>query len=510
MKREWKAAKKYNYLAALAIVVSLFTACEEDFSEVGSSLVDNNNFNALLFDSSQIEAKTIKIKGAQTNSLNSFLLGVYNAPNYGKLTSNVVSQLTLNSANPNFGDNPEMDSVVLTIPYYSTATGVNGNKTTYQLDSIYGDAPINLSIYRNNYFIRSIDPDNDFEAQDYYSNQFNTFEENHGAEALLTLENFKPSPVEIITSEVASESEENATQITRSAPKLRVKLSNEDFESLILDRQGSPELSSNNNFTNYFRGLYFKTESINDDGNMSLLNFRSSEANITLYYTTTVSNTSESRVQREFKLNFGNNTFNVFDSEYQQVPNDNNLYLKGGAGSMAVVDLFTNQAQLDSIRSLNWLVNEANLTLYVNDEQVADDNLQPNRIFVYDINNNKVLLDYTNDYTKNEASPSISNIIHLGPLTKDENGNRYYKLRITGLVSNIIKRDSTNTKLGISVSSNVNLTATTKGKFENPQDELKNIPQAQVLTPRGTVLFGTEAAAPAKKLKLNIFYTQPE
>ena len=107
MKKEWKVAKKHNYMAILIIAVSFFAACEDDFSEVGSDLVNNNNFSALLYDSSSLDAYSVKITGAQTNNFNNLLLGVYNDPNYGMLTANVVSQLSLGTTGPDFGTNPE-------------------------------------------------------------------------------------------------------------------------------------------------------------------------------------------------------------------------------------------------------------------------------------------------------------------------------------------------------------------------------------------------------------------
>ena len=179
---------------------------------------------------------------------------------------------------------------------------------------------------------------------------------------------------------------------------------------------------------------------------------------------------------------------------------------------MAVIDLFTDQNQLDSIRDLNWLVNEANLTFYVGDE-VEDNENQPDRLFIYDINNNQVLSDYTSDISAIDNFPFRSREIHLGPLQTDDNGDRFYKIRVTGLVNNIINNDSTNTRLGLSVSTNVNNTQITSGRFgTNAPEQLENIPQMQVITPEGTILHGTNPPAneSSRRLKLNIFYTQPE
>jgi hypothetical protein len=53
---------------------------------------------------------------------------------------------------PTIGKNPVIESVVLTIPYFSSlkSTDANGD-ATYQLDSIYGpsDAKIMLSVFES-------------------------------------------------------------------------------------------------------------------------------------------------------------------------------------------------------------------------------------------------------------------------------------------------------------------------------------------------------------------------
>jgi hypothetical protein len=68
--------------------------------------------------------------------------------------ANFATQIVLESANPTIGINPVIESVVLTVPYFSTlvSTDANGDGT-YKLDSIQGpsDAKIMLSVYRSGY-----------------------------------------------------------------------------------------------------------------------------------------------------------------------------------------------------------------------------------------------------------------------------------------------------------------------------------------------------------------------
>ena len=60
----------------------------------------------------------------------------------------------------------------------------------------------------------------------------------------------------------------------------------------------------------------------------------------------------------------------------------------------------------------------------------------------------------------NDTQPSLSENNHLGPLQRDDDEpdgkGIKYKLRITEHINNLFIRDSTNVKLGLAGSSNVN------------------------------------------------------
>ena len=90
------------------------------------------------------------VNPVQTNNLPSFLLGSYNHPQFGRSNSSFVGQMVPSEYNHDFGDNVVLDSVVLTIPYFSRGvdTSEEGD-ITYEIDSVYGDEPIKISVYRN-------------------------------------------------------------------------------------------------------------------------------------------------------------------------------------------------------------------------------------------------------------------------------------------------------------------------------------------------------------------------
>ena len=136
----------------LFIIIAL-SSCQEDISTIGSELLGDETPNGILDDSQTVISYSRKLGPMQSNRLPAYQLGVYNDPVYGKSTISLLSQLTLEKSNPTFGDSAVLDSVFVYLPYFSTATTVDST-TTYELDSIYGASPINVSVLTSNYFLR--------------------------------------------------------------------------------------------------------------------------------------------------------------------------------------------------------------------------------------------------------------------------------------------------------------------------------------------------------------------
>ena len=544
-----------------------FIACDKDFNTIESDVLgkDNANFNTDNFNL-QILAYNKKLEALQINGLASNLLGVFNDLAYGQTTASVITQVTPTTFSPDFGTNPIIDEVILSIPYFSSVTEVdeNGNPI-YTLDSLYGNPleKIKLSIYQNNYFLRDFDPNTTVNsAQNYYSNANSgvnsalngtsviNFDDHKGE--LIYQDDFTPSSDAIV---VTTGTGDDAVE-TRSVPALRLVLKNDDTNTnfwtrTILDKEGDVVLSNANNFKNYFRGLYFKAEALGVDGNMILMNFASSDAKITINYT---NGEDDARTEGTYTLTFSGNRLNTFINDFtavtledgDKVSGDERLYLKGAEGSMAVIDLFngmvdcedengviTSETALDCFKKthrktddndefitengnfvLKKLINEALLVIYEDntiDTDGDDEFHKYDRIYAYDVNNSIPTKDYTFDQTENGAQPFNSKFISLGQRdTDDVSGISKYKIRLTEHLNNILIRDSTNTKIGLVLSPNVNLT--NNAQILN-SDDVTAVPAASLLMPRGTILYGTNISAPDpdedKKMRLEIFFTEP-
>lgn len=557
MKKTFKALK---FSTVLLLLLTSFIACDKEFSVIESDVLGNENANfytdSLVL---PVSAYNKKLEALQINSLPSNLLGVFNDLEYGKTTASIVTQLTPASFDEDFDLNPEIDSVVINIPYFNTVTGIdptNSEASTYALDSIYGNvnAPIILTIYQNNYFLRDFDPSGEINSiQNYFSkaedlvdpshnymlNGSQTIDfDNHLGEMIYKNDDFKTNAEAI---ELWNESDTEVSK-TFIAPALRISFESdveEDEDAIafwketIIDKKDDPVLSNANNFRNYFRGLYFKAEANGSDGNMVLMNLGSADANVTIYYSKGEATT---RTQDTYILNFNGNRLNTFINEFNVTLEDGDkdngdetLYLKGLEGSMAVVDLFPTDEALESFKNdfrqtddngefikdnrtgsflLKKLVNEAHLIIYEDDNVLStlDENgdlyHKYDRIYAYDIKNNIPTIDYQIDPIESNEALS-SKLFSLG---QREESSGKYKIRITEHLNNIIQNDSTNYQIGLVLSNNVNVTSSSR--ILNSTDDVTAVPTASIISPRGTILNGNNAIDDNKKLKLKVFFTE--
>ena len=254
----------------ILIFLLILTSCEKDFVSFDSEVI--NSENAINFATNNIEynlqSVSEKVNPVQTNNLSSFLLGTYYHPQYGNSISSFIGQMVPEEYNHDFGDNVVLDSVVLTMPYYSRGidTSEEGD-ITYEIDSVYGNSPIKISVYRNNFFLRTFDPYGDFDAsQKYFSNASLSAEEiidsnQMEGELLFEIEDFTPSAEQINLTEIDTSGNTFISQ--RLAPALRFKLDNPNdsfWENNFFENENEPVLTNEPNFKDFFRGLYIKVE----------------------------------------------------------------------------------------------------------------------------------------------------------------------------------------------------------------------------------------------------------
>ena len=542
---------KFQQIKIIVILLA-FVSCEKDFASFDSEVI--NSDNAINFSTNSVEysltTQSEMVNPVQTNNLPSFLLGSYNHPQYGRSNSSFVGQMVPSEYNHDFGDNVVLDSVVLTIPYFSRGidTSEEGD-ITYEIDSVYGDDPIKISVYRNNFFFRTFDPFSNFDtSQSYYSNGSLSVEEiidgiQLEGELLFETDDFTPSAEQINLTEIDTAGNPYVAQ--RIAPALRFKLNNPNdnfWETNFFENEGNQVLTNEPNFKEFFRGLYIKVES-NSNGSIMLLNFASSNTKLTIHYTSDNTNIGDSDTgsvdeietnQHEYEMNFSGNLINLFDNEnpidvglIDQTNGNENIYLRGGEGIITTLDLFSGSitndngeqmSEFDHFKQFFYddisdepirIVNEAYIEFFVNQNFANDD--EPERIYIYNYEQNTALIDYFLDQSVSSLTINAK-INHLEPLVRDsldDDKGIKYKIRITEHLNNLILRDSTNAKLALGVISDVASVQNFK-ILDGSESENKRLASGIILSPKGTILHGNLSADIEKRPKIKIYYTEPE
>ncbi|MDP2162494.1 MAG: DUF4270 domain-containing protein [Flavobacterium sp.] len=528
----------YNALVVVFFIVFL-SSCDKDFNTLGADIIGDDHFDLLSYRDATITAFNQRTGIVQSNNLDVNPLGVYNNPVFGKTTAHFVTQLEVSSTNfnPVYGENIEVESVELTIPYFNVKTDTNEDgEGTYRLDSIYGTAlsKMKLEVFENGYFIRDLDPDANFtQSQKYFMDQKADFDANIVGPRLNDDEEVSQNDQFFFDSAervVTTVNEDETETVTRFAPSMILKLNKNFFKNKILSSQGKSNMVNNNLFKNYFRGLYFKVDEISGQSNtLALLNFKQGKITIKYKEDAVSSDNEVTRVDRTIELNLLGNTVSLQEVTnspgYENALTNSNsttgdpaLFLKGGSGSVAIIDLFTPE-QLEDLRAQRWLINEANLTFFIDNETMGTNTPEPKRVFLYDLNNKRPLIDFALDGTSNTIKPKFGKVVHSGIIQREaSSGNDndesrrgvFYRVRITSHISNLLRKDSTNVRLGLAVTEDYRLTANYSKKNPLPGDLVKNVSVGSVMSPLGTVIYGSHPSVPVdKRLRLEIFYTKP-
>lgn len=547
---------KNSFFTSFLLLVSilLFVSCDKDYNAIGDDLIGENHFD-FVKNTSNVVAYNQKITPIQSDDLPINALGIYNNPAFGKTTANFATQIVLSTPNPTIGTNVAIKNVILSVPYFSTLKTTNTDGShVYKLDSIYGAslAKIKLSVFESGYRMQENEA-NGFTPQKYYTNQNTDFDnfkvgnQLNDSTDVAQNDSFFFNPAEhVIKTKDATTSVETTTY---AVPSMQLSLNKSFFKTKILDATASGKLLTNDVFKEYFKGLYFKVENAGSDpGSLAMLNF--AKGTITINYkedlAATTTGGAVTRVDKSIILNLTGRTVSLLEqtntntayttatSSANTTLGDERLYLKGGEGSMSVIELFDKtdlkgydkdgnltgpnlvSDALDDIRKNNWLINEANLVFHIDKGAMAN-SYEPNRIYLYDFTNNRPIIDYFVDGTTGTTAKR-NKIVFDGNINKEAVANGRgltYKIRITNQIRNLVKyKDSTNVKLGIVVTESISIANSNKLKTASTvYPFLSQVPRASVMSPLGTILYGTGPTSTNlpedKKIKLEIYYTKP-
>jgi uncharacterized protein DUF4270 len=538
-----KIMTSFKYIGIGVISLLGIISCEKDLEDiavdlvgekpfkVGDSLIEIIAYNDNL-DSSRVDNNS--------NKRPIYLLGVNQDMDFGYLKSTVISQLFLPATGVDFGDNAVIDLVVLDIPYFATRDGEQDaidpetgdpildednnpiQVPNFKLDSIYGNKSLeyNITVNELGTFLNTLDPLNPTKTKTYYSNR------NYELKDQIFSGNFIPNRNDTVLyvnrEQVIIGEDDDGNPIhdidTVKAndlnPSMKFNLDNAFFKERFIDHLNSSDFENNDNFVTYFRGLYIDANGA--DG--ALMNIQGSDASVTIYYTNDeIKDEAENedlnnngvtgeqgvlvKSKQIMRFNFGGVRTGQYFRDYGGTPiynalmnpdkvnGEQKLYIQGASGSQVILDLLSEE-NLEFLRNQNWLINEANLTIYID----GDQSKIPQQLFLYNYEYNSLLSDL--------ISPRFGPDIFGGKLEYDSEGKpERYKFRITKYISDVLKSNDPN-KISKLALRNHLITDLPDFTF------LDTIASDFNWIPKGVILHGNLPKSNDKRIKLEIFYSR--
>ena len=504
--------KKSAYLGVVILFITAIISCEKDFTDIASNVVTNSKF-----DTKDTIIEVVVTNKAITNvradglaiggTLGQYLLGVYNNPNYEKVEASIVSQLaidaSINVADKTYGTDTTVvttiDTVFLKLPYQATLKA--DTTADYDLDSIIGDPTkaFNFNLYRTDTYMNRLDPVDPSKTNEYLSNH--AYQIIPGELNAQVDYQFKPDANDTLMVYKRRLSnglvyQSDTLRLTNNNPFARIPLDEAKIKALFVDQYGSANFESQEAINEYIKGLYLEAKG--NEGSLIGFNITSTDAtlrpSLEIRYTNTILKNGSVVVDTIMKSNsflLSNFSTSLYKMEEKTYPNDNNIVVQGAAGNMAQIEMLTG-TQLNDLRSKNWLINEASLTFYVNQNIVDFDTIQtPNKLFLF--KDGDVASQIKDHFSE---GPTVFD----GNLILTDNKPDYYKFRITDYLSDLLLGNSSyNPKLGLKV-------------FNNPTDGYTSLVDTLVTSyswnPKTvTLLNHNKVANGERRAKLKISYS---
>lgn len=543
MRRFLNLAVVMVFCSAAFITIS----CENDISEVGSGLLDTGaSANAYFVDLVAYNTNNDSIRSDEA-VLQNAAVGVYEEPVFGRTKAKFFTQARLGRLEPDFGESPEMDSVILNIPVFhknkdavvdttylylaegetpsDTATVVL--KRTYKLDSIYGNTamPITLQVREVAQFLNSQDTV-------YYSNP--NLAACAGCPNINDIQVFpEVLGAQLVSNEIVTYQTKKRESIEDAPPVVvGIKLDKDYFKQKFIDNQNSADLRDQASFIrNFFRGI--ELSAAENQGFIMNFNTQSPEFKLTMHYS--YDNPVEDDGEENYKPRLSGNLPLTFASVWSSVPGynvqlmqfehanrssqfvnsytnpniqegDSRLYLAGMDGTKTVVELKEEQINeiRNNVQNNGWAVIGAELTFHIDDSYGLK---KPPYLFAWHnhMDGEKEKNENFTDVFKFFNSYPLQ--VQFNPMYDYKSDPKTYTIRVTDYVKQMVEQNEEydNSKIMVSLGNfmlnpgtNYSSVLSTKNPFLNDR----------VFNPHRLVLHGSNSEQVDKRVRLKVYYTK--
>lgn len=504
--------KKIAYLGVIGILFSVVVSCEKDFTDVGSAIIKNDKFitKKVVFD---VEIKQQNITSVDAGNtkitrLGEYLLGIYKKENAKTLHAGIVSQLSVPSnlkLNVKKGQTLQpshLDAVILKIPVKATKFG-----SKLKIDSLLGNPEKNftLNVYRNLTFLNKLNPKNPSKNNVYLSNSsYKKDPVKLNKKSVINFNNLVNDTIFIFNRKLNNGSTFKDTlkivNNKKTNPFIVIELDKNKLKEVIFDKYKDIELSTQDNFNNYFRGIII--EVLGNDGSMIPVNLNTStlRPSIDFIHTSTVTEGSvvkdTLKTINSFYLNGISNSIYTMSGNASLA---NNVVLQGTAGTVATVKILDQDSDgngisdLEELRKKNIIVNDAILSFDINTS--ADTLKTPKRLFLHKNEKNKLgkIIPTQLSDLFNEGEQ-----IFNGKLQLENKKPNNYTFKIRRHVSEVVKGSISNSELTLKVFNTTDL----------PQKTIDTSVKNYNWNPRSVSLLNNSTKGGKRGIKLTISYTE--
>lgn len=524
-------------LPLLLMGIIVLNSCEGELDNLGSQLVEEtgayDKAYALLAynidNNDSIRADALK--------LDSVRIGAFREPVFGGQKASYITQVRLNNYNPDFGKNPVLDSVVLTLkPRYQTAA--DSATTTTNEDYVYPDGQVAAKKVVVTYpvakygrakigtektkFTVKVNEVNDFLG--------GTVDKLYSDKAISLGTEIGSKVFDGTVNSVTITKDSDASEILKREVSFRMKLDSAFFQNKIIAKQGNQVLKDAASFIRYFRGISISVAE--DEG--YLFSIAPNDAAITIYYKNdvTAADGTVTKTKAETSLNLGSSNVHLSQIDYknrrsgtpyetamanavkvQNLSNENltvnpatQLYLQGMGGSSAGIKIpastiiqLRNMYKNDKIGIVS-----AKIRLY-NDDSWDNKYRRPSNMLVYEKDNAaRFLPDMT------ELSSAGYALVRTANLSTKE---AYYEIGITASLKKLVEDETYDVTKNNGKDFIINLgsyavnSSTGLLLGQNYNDRTYN-PFRLVLKGTDTNNIGQEIAPNSKNVQLRLIFTK--
>ena len=400
----------------------LIFSCQRDTNLGYDILPEGDLINLNITDTFSIKVHTLITDTVITSGVSELLLGEYNDPIFGNSKASFVVQF-FNPQFINFKDTDIVDSVILTLSYNQGDNNIYGNQTKEQTIEVYQ--------------ITNLDLDNSI---NYYGNDDPN---KYMGELIGDTVGFKPLP-------------EDTT--------VHIKLNN-SFGEFFIHADESNYLSGQA-FHNFFKGLYIKSESVDNNG--AIVKYDLNDSLLVSIYFHKEDPDNTALIYKISANNISNVRFNLFEHDYssanfagtiddESLPQDTVAYIQSAGGLFARIKI-PNLKNLNNSEKI--VINRAELIVNTAPSNITYENNYP-------AINTTLITAYISDY----SSILIPDYIMHSNYTGENYTEGTYRFDIAAYIQDILNGKTENNGINLypaSGGNNISRTVITTGKNSNP------------------------------------------